>query len=111
MAWERIGACVLVAMALAVPAAAAAAPPALTEIAVVGEPPTGDGVFRFPQAVATSPDGRTVYVGDQHSGLVQRFALDGTPLGGFGGQLKAIGGLATDAAGRVYVLDSAHSRV
>ena len=35
---------------------------------VLGEPPNGGGVFRFPQAVGVSPGGSTVFVGDQYSG-------------------------------------------
>jgi DNA-binding beta-propeller fold protein YncE len=120
--WRRAEACAALGAVLVLggqAGAGAAAPPPLSAPSIIGEPPTGSGVFRFPQAVATSPDGQTVYVADQHSGVVQRFALDGTPLGAFGGRavrrepapLGTIGGLATDRAGRVYVLDSAHARV
>jgi hypothetical protein len=40
---------------------ARAAPPALSS-SVVGETPVAGGVFRFPQAVAFSPGGGTVFV-------------------------------------------------
>ena len=103
--------------ALMAPAAAAAAP-ALTP-SVVGETPVAGGVFRFPQAVAFSPGGATVYVADQYSGVVQAFGRDGTPRGTFGarairrepGRLGTVGGVATDKDGRVYVLDSENDRV
>src|SRR3954471_11936126 len=85
----------------------------------VGEPPNGGGVFRFPQAVAFSPGGSRVFVGDQYSGDVQAFAADGTYLFAFGsravrresGRLGVVGGVATDRSGHVYVLDSENDRV
>src|SRR4051794_5763633 len=106
------------ALLLAAPAVAFAAPPTLTP-SVVGEPPGGSGVFRFPQAVAASPGGGTVYVADQYSGIVQAFAPDGTPRINFGaratrhelGRFGVVGGLATDRAGRLYVLDAENDRV
>src|SRR4051794_33994921 len=73
----------------------------------------GGGVLRFPQAVAVAPDG-TIYVGDQFSHVVQAFAPDGTFLREWGvagtadGQLQAIGGIAVDPSGVVYVADSAN---
>jgi tripartite motif-containing protein 71 len=68
------------------------------------------GVVRLPEAVAVAPDG-DVLVGDHFSGRVQRFR-DGRFAGAFGlrgegcGRLGAIGGLAADARGNTYVLDS-----
>jgi YVTN family beta-propeller protein len=105
---------------LAVPTGAtpaAAAPPPLTP-AIVGEEPM-EGVFRFPQAVAVSPGGGTVYVADQYSGVVQVFDAAGTFLRRIGaraargepGRLGVVGGLALDRAGRLYVLDAEHERV
>ncbi|QEC49523.1 hypothetical protein FSW04_19415 [Baekduia soli] len=109
------GVAVLAAL-VAVPAVAA--PPALTP-SVVGEPPNGDGVFRFPQAVAVSPGGGTVFVADQYSGVVQAFTADGFPrlrLGGRAarredGRLGVVGGLAVDRSGHLYVLDAENERV
>ncbi len=97
---------------------AAAAPPALTP-AVVGEPPNGGGVFRFPQAVGFTPGGGTVFVGDQFSGVVQAFSADGAFKFAFGsrasrreaGRLGVVGGVAVDRSGHVYVLDSENDRV
>ena len=106
-------------VALAVAAAPAlAAPPPLSP-SVVGEPPNGGGVFRFPQAVAFTPGAGTVFVGDQYSGVVQAFAPDGTFRFAFGlratrrepGRLGVVGGVATDHSGHVYVLDSENDRV
>ena len=116
---RRLAALPAVLAALAVAAAPAlAAPPPLSP-SVVGEPPNGGGVFRFPQAVAFTPGAGTVFVGDQYSGVVQAFAPDGTPRFAFGsratrretGRLGVVGGVATDRAGHVYVLDSENDRV
>jgi YVTN family beta-propeller protein len=109
---------VLAAGAGAVAVPATAAPPSLTA-SVVGEPPRAGGVFRFPQAVAFSPGGSTVFVADQYSDVVQAFTADGTPRFSFGerairgetGRLGAVGGVATDRGGHLYVLDSENNRV
>src|SRR3954451_2051816 len=107
----------LLALSLALAAywtsAAGAAPPALTS-STVGEPANGGGVFRFPQAVAFSPGGARVFIGDQYSGSVQPSAPDGTSQFAFAtravrretARLGVVGGVATDRAGHVYVLDS-----
>ena len=93
---------------------------ARAEWAPLGETPaTGQGVFRFPQALAYAPGGSGVFVGDQFSGVVQRFARDGTweaDLGWYAddrelGRLGVLGGLATDRDGHLYVLDSENDRV
>jgi DNA-binding beta-propeller fold protein YncE len=104
--------------ALACAGAAGSAAAAWTP-SMVGEAPQGGGVFRFPQAVAVSPGGQTVFVGDQNSSVVQAFGPDGQfkfSLGyqatrGEPGRLGAIGGVATDRSGHVYVLDSQNQRV
>ncbi|HEX4188141.1 MAG TPA: hypothetical protein VHY83_09605 [Solirubrobacteraceae bacterium] len=76
----------------------------------------GEGVLRFPEAVALDGQGN-VYVADQLSFVVQKFSSDGSFLGEWGsfggghGQFGPIGGLATDAAGDVYVVDSEHNRI
>jgi DNA-binding beta-propeller fold protein YncE len=76
----------------------------------------GEGVLRFPEAVAVDGQG-SVYVADQLSYVVQKFSAAGvfeTEWGSFGGahgQFGPIAGLATDAAGDVYVVDSEHNRI
>lgn len=88
--------------------------------APLGETPaTGHGVFRSPQAIATSPDGQRVFVADELGAVVQRFSRDGVweaDLGWYAdhrqpGRLGVIGGLATDRDGHVLVLDSENDRV
>ena len=109
---------VALAAGMTAPGVATAAPPALSP-SIVGEPPQGAGVLRFPQAVAVSPGGATVFVGDQSSSVVQAFALDGTPRFTVGfhasrrepGRLGAVGGVATDRSGHLYVLDAENERV
>src|SRR3954447_9646042 len=116
--WRQALVGLIAGAAFAAPPAAHAAP-TLTP-SVVGEAPVAaGGVFRFPQAVAFSPGGAVVYVGDQYSGVVQSFGRDGTPRATFGsrgirrepGRLGTVGGVATDKDGRVYVLDSENDRV
>ncbi|MBI5106617.1 MAG: hypothetical protein HZB46_16805, partial [Solirubrobacterales bacterium] len=101
----------MLALVLAAPAPAAT---------VVGkDPATGHGVLRFPQAIAVSPGGQWVWVGDQLSGVVQKFDRQGAwqldvgwPADGRQtGRLGTVGGLAADRAGHLYVLDSANDRV
>jgi YVTN family beta-propeller protein len=109
-------------MALTAAAVCGAAPGAASAAwspSVVGEAPLGGGVFRFPQAVAVSPGGQTVFVGDQNSGVVQAFGPDGQfkfTIGsqsarGEAGRIGVVGGVATDRSGHVYVLDSQNERV
>src|SRR4051794_15321570 len=108
--------CVLV-LLIALLAAASARAAAMTA-SVVGEPPEA-GVFRFPQAVAVTPGGSTVFVGDEYSGVVQAFDPTGAPKFTIGfragrrepGRLGVVGGVATDRSGHVYVLDSENERV
>ncbi len=80
---------------------------------------TGDrdaGVLRMPQAVAVDGAGR-VYVGDQYTGAIQRFAPDGRfelawGIRGRGpGALGAVGGIAVAPDGTVYVVDSSNDRI
>jgi len=108
---------ILAAAFLAAPASGAAPPP--LSVSTLGETPQGEGVFRFPQAVTTSPGGSVVYVADQYSGIVQSFTADGTPRSTFGarasrrepGRFGVIGGVATDRANHLYVLDAENERV
>ena len=85
------------------------------QAATLGEAPaTGSSVLRFPQAIAYSPGAGTILVADQYGAVVQRFDRGGNWLGELGGYADArqlgrigvVGGLATDRAGHVYVLDS-----
>jgi DNA-binding beta-propeller fold protein YncE len=70
----------------------------------------GDAGFADPQQLALSPSGE-VFVTDL-SGMVFRFAADGTPLGTFGGgRLETPGGIAVDRAGNVLVADRDQFRV
>jgi DNA-binding beta-propeller fold protein YncE len=90
------------------------------EATTLGEAPaTGSSVLRFPQAIAYSPGGSTILVADEYGAFVQRFDRGGAWLGELGGYADArqlgrigvVGGLATDRAGHVYVLDSENDRV
>ena len=90
------------------------------QAATLGEAPaTGSSVLRFPQAIAYTPGARNILVADQFSAVVQRFDRSGAwlnELGGYAdarqvGRIGVVGGLATDRAGHVYVLDSENDRV
>lgn len=109
----RAGVLGLVLAALAAPPAAGLTP------SVVGEAPNGGGVFRFPQAVAFSPGGGNVLVGDEFGGRISVFDTAGGYQSSIGsravrredGRLGVVGGVATDRDRRVYVLDSENDRV
>ena len=92
-----------------------AGPCPYTAVQIVGQ--RAEGVLRFPEAVAVDQFG-DVYVADQLSYVVQKFnAATGQFLGQWGsyggghGQFGPIGGLATDGAGNVYVVNSEHNRI
>jgi tripartite motif-containing protein 71 len=80
-----------------------------TAATVIGQ--RGEGVLRFPQAVAVGADGN-VYVGDQFTHAVQVFTPDGQFVRQMGvagtapGQLDAVGGVSVASDGSVYVADS-----
>jgi tripartite motif-containing protein 71 len=70
----------------------------------------GEGVLRFPQAVAVGPDG-AIYVADQGSHVVQVFAPSGQFLREVGvsgtgpSQLTSVGAVAVAADGTLFVAD------
>ena len=101
-------------------ARACTGPQCYVQATTLGEAPATDsGVLRFPQAIAYSPGASTILVADQYGSVVQRFDRTGAWLGELGGYADAgqlgrigvVGGLATDRAGHVYVLDSENDRV
>jgi DNA-binding beta-propeller fold protein YncE len=109
-----------VALLAAAPAGACTGAECYVAVGIVGEsPPTGSGVFRFPQAIAYTPGGSGIFVGDQYSGVVQRFGRGGDwqlDVGSFAdagqlGRIGVIGGLATDRSGHLFILDSQNDRV
>ncbi len=102
------------------PVAAACPAGCFVDVATLGEAPaTGQGVFRFPQAIAYTPGGSAIFVADQFGAVVQRFDRSGAWQGDIGyyadgrevGRIGVVGGLATDRNGHVYVLDSENDRV
>src|SRR5438876_9296092 len=103
-----------VALVLALLASARALTPS-----VVGEPPAGHGVFRFPQALAYSPGAQHVFVGDQYSSIVQEFTRDGAWERDIAfhadarqpGRIGVVGGLAADRNGHLFVSDSENDRI
>lgn len=93
------------------PAAAADCPgatPACPYSATSAVGQRGEGVLRFPQAVAVGADG-SVYVGDQGSHVVQVFGADGTfrrQIGSAGtrpGEFTGVGALAVAGDGTLLV--------
>lgn len=85
-----------------------------SSVSIVGR--RGEGVLRFPEALAVAPDGE-VLVADQYSYVVQRFTADGRFLDQWGshgdgpGEFGAVGGLAVDGEGDVYLIDAGNDRV
>src|ERR1041385_68399 len=93
---------------------AGAEPCPYASASIVGQ--RAEGVLRFPEAVDVDAFGN-VYLADQLSYVVQKFTAAGTfetewgSYGGGRGQFGPIGGLATDAAGDVYVVDPSPNRI
>jgi DNA-binding beta-propeller fold protein YncE len=106
-------------LALAGALALAASASAQMTPSEVGEPANGPGVFRFPQAIAFSPGGQGVIVADEYSARIGVYDPSGAPRFSFGsralarepGRFGVVGGVASDAAGHVFVLDSENDRV
>jgi sugar lactone lactonase YvrE len=76
----------------------------------------GEGILRQPEAVDL--DGSSILVGDRWSWHVQAFgvgdhawASQWGEYGSGGGQFTAVGGVAHDSSGNIYVLDIANNRV
>jgi tripartite motif-containing protein 71 len=90
------------------------APCPYAQAATIGQ--RGEGVLRFPEAVAVDTEG-DVYVADQLGYVVQEFTAAGQfemQWGSYGagpGQFGPISGLAVDASGDVYVVDASHDRI
>ncbi len=82
-----------------------------------GEPGSGPGDFRGPQAVAVSPVTGNVFVADTANNRIVVLSPNGGFIGDFGqlgsgeGHLHTPTGVAVDAAGRVYVVDSFNNRI
>jgi len=109
-------ACALLALAATASPAAADCPgatPACPYGAASQVGQRGEGVLRFPQAVAVGPDG-TVFVADQGSHVVQAFAPDGrfvreVGIAGTGpGGLTSVGAVAAASDGSVFVADGSN---
>jgi|GEM_PF-6135483 len=76
------------------------------------------GQFKAPFDVAVSPDGGTIAVSDSGNNRIQQFmAENGVFIAAFGSSGSAIGqfsapkGLAYDAAGLLYIVDSGNNRI
>lgn len=112
LAIATVTACALLttsAQAVACPGATPACP--YTATSAIGQ--RGEGVLRFPQAIAVGADG-SVYVGDQGSHAVQVFDAQGRfqrDIGSAGtkpGQLTGVGALALAGDGTLLVADGAN---
>lgn len=85
--------------------------PSGTELRTWGSRGSGPGQFESPDAIAVGPDG-SVFVADSHDDRIQKFSSDGTYLAQWVSQWPGypwgdgpeyIFGMATDAAGNLYV--------
>ena len=95
-------------------ARAAEAPPAFS--LTWGTSGSGDGQFKFPDAVAVDGSGN-VYVADTVNHRIQKFTSGGTYLTQWGtygsgnGQFLNPQGIAVDGSGNVYVADTMNRRI
>ncbi|MFL5827716.1 MAG: NHL repeat-containing protein [Thermoleophilaceae bacterium] len=77
---------------------------------------TGEAIMRQPQAVDLLPNGNLL-VGDRWGYRVQVYDSAHAPAGSFGeygegpGEFQAVGGIAHDSAGNIYVVDIQGNRV
>ena len=80
------------------------------------------GTFNQPWALALSPDGKYIYVADTWNHRIQMFTRDGTPIKMWGAPLYdptttdpdvfwGPRGIAVDAQGRVFVVDTGNKRI
>ncbi len=82
-----------------------------------GQIGNGDGQFKYPQGVAVSTDGSTIYVADTENDRIQQFTKDGVfqkKISGPGagpGFVDNPAGLAVDGQGRLWVVERVNKRV
>ena len=83
----------------------------------VGTVGNGNGQFRLPEAVTSSPDGQNIYVADTGNNRIQWSTDSGTTWANFAtigsglNQVRAPQGLVLDSAGNLYVSDTGNGRV
>lgn len=85
---------------------------------LIGTTGAGNGQFNTPYDVSVAPNGQEIAVSDSGNHRIQRFRTDsGAFMDSAGGQGSALGqyntpkGLAFDAAGYLYIVDSGNNRV
>lgn len=78
----------------------------------------GDGQLYFPEALALSPDGISVYVADTGNNRIVEFgAISGDFIRTWGtegfdpGQFRLPRGIAVDSSGNIYVADTRNTRI
>jgi streptogramin lyase len=85
-----------------------------TYLSQFGKEGTGNGEFKFPQAIATDSEGN-VLIADTENNRVQEFNSAGEFVRKYSGEganaLKEPKGIAVDAEGRVWVTDSGNNRI
>ena len=86
-------------------------------LGVIGGTGTNDGLFDTPIGVAVASDGQSIAIADSNNHRIQRIAANGNFKDTFGTQGSALGqfnspkGLAYDAVGTLYVVDSGNNRL